>query len=84
LQLIDIRVRDKAVHPNLPGRVTGHVCAVIQETIGGQDHTHDLVISVWADVAVDTSEADVDMALMLKGAEIVGRLKTKMSEPKSL
>ncbi len=75
LQLIDIAVRDKKAHPRLAGRQTGHVRAVLTEQLGGMDQTHDLAIPVWADIEDGTSEADIDMALMLKAAAIVARLK---------
>lgn len=79
LQLIDIAVRDKQAHPRLAGRVTGHVRAVLLETVGGQEQTHELAIPVWADIAEGTSDADIDMALMLKAADIIARLKANLS-----
>jgi hypothetical protein len=79
LQLIDITVRDKQAHPRLAGRMTGHVRAVLQETVGTHEQTHELAISVWADVPPGTSDADIDMALMLKAADIIARLKANLS-----
>lgn len=81
LQLIDIAVRDKQAHPRLVGRMTGHVRAVLSETLGGLDQTHELAIPVWADVADGTSDADIDMALMLKAAAIIARLKSTLGVP---
>lgn len=78
LQLIDITVRDKQAHPRLAGRMTGHVRAVLQETIGAQEQTHELAIPVWADIPDGTSDADIDMALMLKAADIIARLKANL------
>ena len=78
LELIDIAVRDKQPHPRLEGRITGHVRAVMSETLDGSEHTHQLTIPVWADVANDAAPADVDMALMLKAAQIIARLKLTM------
>jgi hypothetical protein len=78
LQLIDITVRDKQAHPRLAGRMTGHVRAVLQETIGTQEQTHELAIPVWADIPAGTSDADIDMALMLKAADIIARLKANL------
>ena len=75
LELIDIAVRDKQSHPRLAGRVTGHVRAVLTEVIDGNEHAHELSIPVWADVANDADPGDVDMALMLKAAQIIARLK---------
>jgi hypothetical protein len=78
LQLIDINVRDKQAHPRLAGRMTGHVRAVLLETVGTQEQTHELAIPVWADVREGTSDADIDMALMLKAANIIARLKASL------
>jgi hypothetical protein len=78
LQLIDITVRDKQAHPRLAGRVTGHVRAVLVEQLGEQEQTHDLTIPVWADLPEGASDADTDMALMLKAADIVSRLKASL------
>jgi hypothetical protein len=79
LQLIDITVRDKQAHPRLEGRMTGHVRAVLSETVGEREQTHELAIPVWADVAPDASEADIDMALMVKAADIIARLKANLA-----
>jgi hypothetical protein len=77
-ELIDIAVRDKAPHPRLSGRTTGHVRAVLSETQDGRAQTHELAIPVWADVAAGASDADIDMALMLKAATIIARLKASL------
>jgi len=79
LQLLDISLRDKRRHPRLSGRMTGHVRAVLSEMVGAQEQTHELAISVWADVAPGASDADVDMALMVKAADIIARLKANLS-----
>ena len=79
LQLIDIAVRDKQAHPRLSGRMTGHVRAVLIEMVGTQEQKHDLAIPVWADIAEGTSDTDIDMALMLKAADIIARLKANLS-----
>ena len=81
LQLIDITVHDKQVHPRLAGRVTGHVRAILLEEVGAQEQRHELTIPVWADVSEGTSDADIDMALMLKAADIISRLKATLSPP---
>jgi len=78
LELIDIAVRDKQSHPRLAGRMTGHVRAVLREELGGREQTHELSISVWADVTEETTPHDVDMALMLKAAKIVARMKNNL------
>ena len=90
LQLIDIKVRDKQAHPRLAGRMTGHVRAVLVEMVGTQEQTHDLAIPVWADLPEGSSDSDIDMALMLKAADIIARLKNSLnttpssSEPSGL
>ncbi|KKC31510.1 hypothetical protein [Devosia psychrophila] len=81
LQLIDISVRDRQAHPRLAGRVTGHVRAVLSETLGSTEQTHDLAIPVWADVSADASDADIEMAMMLKAADIIARLKANIERP---
>ncbi|WP_193337468.1 hypothetical protein [Devosia beringensis] len=78
LELIDISVRDRQSHPRLAGRITGHVSAVLTEILDGNEHRHELSIPVWADVANDAEPADIDMALMLKAAKIIARLKNTM------
>ena len=78
LELIDIGVRDKSVHPRLVGRVTGHVRAVLSEIADGREQKHELAIPVWTDVSDGTSDADIDMALMLKAASIIARLKSSL------
>ena len=78
LELIDIAVQDKQIHPRLPGRVTGHVRAVLSEPLGEHTQNHELAIPVWTDTAPGTSEADIDMALMLKAAGIIARMKARL------
>lgn len=80
LQLIDISVRDKQAHPRLAGRMTGHVTAVLSEDFGAGEQTHELAVSVWADMPEGGSDADVDMALMLKAADIIARLKANLEK----
>ncbi|WP_137150228.1 hypothetical protein [Devosia sp. FKR38] len=84
LQLIDISVQDKQAHPRLPGRSTGHVRAVLTETIDGQEQTHELTVAAWADHAADATPEDIDMALMLRAARIIARLKGNLDGPVSL
>jgi hypothetical protein len=79
LELIDIAVQDKQSHPRLPGRVTGHVRAVLTERLGEHTQNHELAIPVWIDTTPGASEADIDMALMLKAAEIVARMKARLA-----
>lgn len=77
-QLIDIEVQSRAAHKRLTGRTTGRVRAVLSETRDGREQTHELSISVWADLPADASDGDIDMALMLKAADIVARLKAQL------
>ena len=79
MELIDIAVRDKRPHPRLAGRMTGHVRAVLTEQLGGQTQNHELAIPVWADTVPGASDADIDMALMLKAAAIIARLKARLA-----
>ena len=78
LELIDIAVRDKAPHPRLANRTVGHVRAVLSETAGGLPQTHELSIPVWADTNPADTDADIDMALMLKAATIIARVKASL------
>jgi hypothetical protein len=79
IELIEIAVRDRQAHPKLAGRVTGHVRAVLAENGPGREQVHDLSIPVWTDVSAGASEADIDMALMLKAAGIIARLKAHLA-----
>src|SRR5690606_24140091 len=78
LQLIDISVRDKQAHPRLDGRMTGHVRAVLRENRDGEEQLHELVIPVWAEIDGAMSESDIDMALMLRAARIIERVRTRL------
>jgi hypothetical protein len=80
IELIEIAVHDRMAHPRLEGRVTGHVRAVLSETRQGHALLHDLSIPVWADIQAGASDADIDMALMLRAAGIVSRLKARLAQ----
>ena len=77
-ELIDIAVAEKHDHPHLKGRVTGKVRVILREHIDGHETNHELFIPVWAQFSEPKSEGDVDMALMLKAAAIVTRLKANL------
>lgn len=79
IELVEIAVRSSAPHPRLAARVTGQVHAVLGETRDGQEHRHELLIPVWTDTAAGDGADDIDMALMLKAAKIVARLKLNLA-----
>ena len=81
LELIDIALAARQPHPRLEDRVTGKVKAVLTETIGGQQIRHELLVPVWLDVRPGMSEEDVELGLMVKAADIVGRLKLHLATP---
>jgi hypothetical protein len=75
LELIDIALAERQPHPTLAERMTGKVRAVLTETIGGREVRHEIMVPVWMDLHEGISEEDVELALMVKAADIVGRLK---------
>ncbi len=79
MELIEIAVAEKSAHPRLPGRIVGRVRAVLQEGQNGREQIHDLTIPVWADIADNSSDADIDMALMLKASDIINRLRASLA-----
>ena len=78
--LIDIAVSQKQDHPRLKGRVTGKVRVLLREIQDGREVTHELFIPVWAQFDDARTDGDVDMALMLKAASIVARLKANLAK----
>lgn len=78
--LIDIAVTEKAAHPRLANRTTGRVRAVLSEERDGSECTHQLSINVWADTTETMSEDDINMALMLKAANIISRVKADLEQ----
>ena len=79
-QLIDIAVAQKSAHPRLPDRVTGKVRAVLTETRDGREQRHELAIPVWTNRSDEMSEDDVDMALLVKAADILARIKANLDQ----
>jgi hypothetical protein len=75
IELIDIALAERHAHPTLSARITGKVRAVLTETIGEQQFRHELMLPVWMDKRDGMSEEDIDLGLMVKAADIVGRLK---------
>ena len=78
LELIDIALAERQPHPTLAERMTGKVRAVLTETIGGREVRHEILVPVWRDVRDGMSDEDVELGLMVKPADIVGRLKQHM------
>lgn len=76
--LIDIAILEQQPHKSLANRVVGKVRAVLNETQDGRNQDHELSISVWAQTTPEMSEQDVEMALLLKAAQIVGRVKADL------
>ena len=78
LELIDIALAERQSHPTLSERITGKVRAVLVETIGGREVRHEILVPVWMDVRSGMSDEDIELGLMVKAADIVGRLKQHM------
>lgn len=78
IELIDIALAERQAHPRLQDRITGKVRAVLTETIGEQQFRHELMLPVWVDVRSGMSEEDIELGLMVKAADIVGRLKQQL------
>ncbi|MBF0680533.1 MAG: hypothetical protein IR164_16535 [Devosia sp.] len=78
LELIDITLAERQLHPRLANRVTGKVRAILTEELGGVAQRHELLIPAWVERKDGMTEEDVDLALLVKAAEIVGRLKTRL------
>ena len=78
LELIDIALAERQPHPTLAERMTGKVRAVLTETIGGREVRHEIMVPVWINVRDGMSEEDVELGLMVKAADIVGRLRPHM------
>ncbi len=83
LELIDIALAERHDHPRLENRVTGKVRAVLTEIIDGQEQRHELIIPAWVQREDGMDDGDVDLALMVKAAKIVGRLKSRLSDTPS-
>lgn len=81
IELIDIALAERQTHPRLPDRMTGKVRAVLTETIGEQQFRHELMLPVWVDTHEGMSDEDIDLGLMVKAADIVGRLKQTLGRP---
>jgi hypothetical protein len=78
LDLIDITLAERQPHPTLSERMTGKVRAILTETIGGQEIRHEIMVPVWMDVREGMNDDDIELGLMVKAADIVGRLRQHM------
>lgn len=83
LELIDIALAERQPHPALTERITGKVRAVLTETIGEEQLRHEILVPVWIDASAGMSDEDIELGLMVKAADIVGRLKQHMGTPRS-
>jgi len=78
VELIDIALAERQPHPTLAQRMTGKVRAVLSETIGEENIRHEILVPVWLDIHAGMSDEDIELGLMVKAADIVGRLKQHM------
>ena len=79
LELIDIALAERQPHPRIPNRINGKVNAVLTETIGSDNLRHELVVPVWFDAKAGMTDEDIELGLMVKAADIVGRLKQRLA-----
>jgi hypothetical protein len=79
LELIDIALTERHDHPRLANRVNGKVRAVLTETIDGREQRHELLIPAWIEREDGMDDGDIDLALMLKAAKIVGRVRARLA-----
>lgn len=79
IELIDITLAERQPHPRLAARLTGRVRAVLMETIDEREYQHELMVPVWVDQHAGMDDSDVEMAMLVKAAGIVGRLKANLA-----
>ncbi|MBD8066355.1 hypothetical protein IC608_12835 [Devosia sp. PTR5] len=79
LELIDIGLQERHAHPRFPNRVQGKVRAVLSETIDGREQLHEIVVPAWTELSSGMSDEDVELALMVKAADIVKRVRRRLS-----
>lgn len=80
LKLIDISVAERGRHRLFADRVVGTVRAVLRETGEGYDQEHVLTLRVWTQVRIGLEEQEIDVALMMKAGEIIGRVKSRIED----
>lgn len=83
IELIDISLAERQPHPRLAARLTGRVRAVLMETIDEREYQHELMVPVWVDQQAGMDDSDVEMAMLVKAAGIVGRLKANLARSAS-
>lgn len=81
LELVDIALASQAPHPRLHNRVNGKVRAVLSEDMDGRALQHEIFVPVWVDRHPDMSDDDLELALLVKAADIVGKLKMRLAGP---
>lgn len=82
LELVDIVLTERHPHPRLENRINGKVRATLVEVLDEREYRHNIDLSVWIDGKPEMSEADVELALLVKGAGIVARLKSNLNGAK--
>lgn len=78
LELVDISLSSRQPHPRLTNRVNGKVRAVLTESLDGRKLEHEILVPVWVDRHAGMSDDDLELALLVKAADIVGRLKSRL------
>lgn len=76
--LIDIAIIERHPHHSLSNRTIGKVRAVLHEEQDERQQDHPLSVTVWTDTTPGMNQDDIDMALMIKAADIVGRVKANL------
>lgn len=79
IELIEIALAERQAHPRLPNRITGKVRAVLAETLGDQQHQYEIIVPAFIDRDETMTEEDVDLALLVKAAEIINRIKARLA-----
>ena len=76
--LIDIAVTERRPHPILGSRILGTVRAVLHEAHDWHNQDHSLSLKVWTEADEQMSDDDINMALLLKAASVIGRVKANL------
>lgn len=81
IELIDIVLTERQPHPRLEHRINGKVRATLLEKLDEREYRHDIDLPVWIDGKPDMNAEDVELALLVKAADIVSRLKARLAGP---